>query len=89
MSFVSLQVGDAPPPGVTATDWTADLTDFAATAALIASLDLVIAVDTAVAHLAGALARAVSATRRMWKAPSVERWPIETIVVFGSFAAIV
>jgi hypothetical protein len=31
------------------------LTDFAETAALVASLDLVITVDTAVAHLAGAL----------------------------------
>jgi tetratricopeptide (TPR) repeat protein len=33
------------------------LTDFGATAALMASLDLVITVDTSVAHLAGALAR--------------------------------
>jgi tetratricopeptide (TPR) repeat protein len=38
-------------------DLTADLTDFAETAALIASLDLVITVDTSVAHLAGALGR--------------------------------
>ncbi len=36
-----------------------ELTDFAETAALIANLDLVIAVDTAVAHLAGALAKPV------------------------------
>lgn len=36
-------------------DLTADLTDFAETAALIACLDLVITVDTSVAHLAGAL----------------------------------
>jgi tetratricopeptide (TPR) repeat protein len=35
------------------------LTDFADTAALIATLDLVIAVDTSVAHLAGALGRPV------------------------------
>jgi tetratricopeptide (TPR) repeat protein len=38
-------------------DFTADLTDLAATAALISRLDLVIAVDTAVAHLAAALGR--------------------------------
>ncbi len=35
----------------------AELSDFADTAALIANLDLVIAVDTSVAHLAGALGR--------------------------------
>ncbi|HEX5244474.1 MAG TPA: tetratricopeptide repeat protein [Tepidisphaeraceae bacterium] len=35
-------------------DWAADLKDFADTAALIANLDLVIAVDTAVVHVAGA-----------------------------------
>jgi tetratricopeptide (TPR) repeat protein len=36
-------------------DLTADLTDFVETAALIGCLDLVITVDTSVAHLAGAL----------------------------------
>ena len=36
-------------------DWTAELTDFADTAALVKCLDLVISVDTSVAHLAGAL----------------------------------
>ncbi|HEY2134645.1 MAG TPA: tetratricopeptide repeat protein [Xanthobacteraceae bacterium] len=61
VSFVSLQVGPhaadvtALPPG-TITDVSAELTDFAETAGVIANLDLVIAVDTAVAHLAGALA---------------------------------
>jgi hypothetical protein len=40
-------------------DFAADLHDFAETAALVANLDLVISVDTAVAHLAGALGRPV------------------------------
>ena len=40
-------------------DFTADLHDFADTAALIANLDLVIGVDTAVVHLAGALGKPV------------------------------
>ncbi|MBF0108483.1 MAG: tetratricopeptide repeat protein [Magnetococcales bacterium] len=38
-------------------DFSADLSDFFDTAAVIASLDLVITVDTAVAHLTGALGR--------------------------------
>ena len=45
--------------GFPVADFSADLTDFAETAALIANLDLVITVDTAVAHLAGAMARPV------------------------------
>lgn len=40
-------------------DYTSDLHDFADTAALMANLDLVISVDTASAHLAGALGRPV------------------------------
>ena len=40
-----------------AIDLTADLTDFAETAALVSCLDIVISVDTSVAHLAGALGR--------------------------------
>jgi Tfp pilus assembly protein PilF len=40
-------------------DFTADLADFAETSALMACLDLVISVDTSVAHLAGALGRPV------------------------------
>ena len=59
VSFVSLQVGAGPCPRLQLTDWTAELDDFADTAALIAALDLVIGVDTAVVHLAGALGRPV------------------------------
>lgn len=63
VSFVSLQKGPAasqsPPPGVSLHDWTDDLHDFGETAALIEALDLVIGVDTAVVHLAGALGRPV------------------------------
>lgn len=40
-------------------DLTGDLADFADTAALISNLDLVITADTAVAHLAGALAKPI------------------------------
>jgi tetratricopeptide (TPR) repeat protein len=62
-TFVSLQK-DPRPDDRTALlerseiiDLSADLTDFAETAALAACLDLVITVDTSVAHLAGALGR--------------------------------
>ncbi|TAL09917.1 MAG: hypothetical protein EPO00_05200, partial [Chloroflexota bacterium] len=57
VSFVSLQKERAPPSAWL--DAAPDLADFADTAALICELDLVIAVDTAVAHLAGALAKPV------------------------------
>jgi tetratricopeptide (TPR) repeat protein len=40
-------------------DWADELADYAETAALMAELDLVVTVDTSVAHAAGALARPV------------------------------
>jgi tetratricopeptide (TPR) repeat protein len=62
-TFVSLQKDARPDDSTTLLersdiiDLTADLTDFAETAALASCLDLVITVDTSVAHLAGALGR--------------------------------
>jgi Flp pilus assembly protein TadD len=59
-NFVSLQVPrpEVPPP-LRMIDPTAELSDFADTAALMEALDLIITVDTSVAHLAGALGRPV------------------------------
>ncbi|KVK90382.1 tetratricopeptide repeat protein [Burkholderia cepacia] len=63
-TFVSLQVGirtrDADAFAASGVlSFEADLKDFAETAALVDALDLVIAVDTSVVHLAGALGRPV------------------------------
>lgn len=65
VQFISLQKGPSaaqaahPPPGLELHDCTEDLHDFADTAALVENLDLVISVDTSVAHLAGALGKPV------------------------------
>ncbi|MBJ6801192.1 tetratricopeptide repeat protein [Geomonas sp. Red259] len=61
-SFYSLQVGEAAAgpgefPGLI--DFTSAIRDFGDTAAFIAQLDLVISIDTSVAHLAGALGKSV------------------------------
>ena len=53
VDFVSLQVDQEPPSGVM--ELGRELKDFADTAAALLSMDLLITVDTAVAHLAGAL----------------------------------
>ena len=65
VSFFSLQLGDAnrqlelSPLAGQIIDLTAQIRDFADTAALVNQLDLVISIDTAVAHLAGTLGKPV------------------------------
>lgn len=65
VQFFSLQIGEGvnelanAGPEVSLIDYTERLHDLSDTAALIANLDLVIGVDTAVIHLAGALGRPV------------------------------
>jgi hypothetical protein len=65
IEFFSLQKGAAArqattvPAGMKLTDWSAELEDFAETAALVHNLDLIITVDTSIAHLAGAMGKQV------------------------------
>jgi len=62
-TFISLQKGKGeqeaatPMPGQPILHLGSDIVDFSDTAAIVAQLDLVICVDTAIAHLAGALGR--------------------------------
>ncbi len=63
ITFYSLQKGQGedeaknPPAGQPLIHLGSDIEDFADTAAIVAQLDLVICVDTAIAHLAGALGK--------------------------------
>jgi len=63
--FYSLQVGEGseqlqnPPGGMKVHDYTNEFGDFSQTAAFIANLDLVITIDSAAAHLAGAMKKQV------------------------------
>jgi tetratricopeptide (TPR) repeat protein len=65
VTFISLQKGAAAQevhaltPDCPLVDFTDDLHDFADTAALVENLDLVISVDTSVAHLVGAMGKPV------------------------------
>lgn len=60
VNLISLQVPKSPISAkIRLHDWTDEIKDWADTAALVDNLDLILTVDTAVAHLAGALGKPV------------------------------
>jgi len=71
IEWLSLQK-DGDPEGFPLLNLMGEMADFADTAALIANLDLVISVDTAVAHLAAAMGKPVWLLNRF---DSCWRWP--------------
>jgi hypothetical protein len=62
-TFVNLQFGEPPPAGADWIDVGSKLRDWDDTVAVISQLDLVIAVDTAVVHIAGAMGKPVWVVR--------------------------
>jgi hypothetical protein len=78
--YVSLQKGapaaeaQTAPAALRLVDWTDELQDFADTATLVEALDLIITVDTSVAHLAGALGKPVWLLNRL---DTCWRWLLE------------
>lgn len=78
VAFYSVQKGEAgaqaaaPPAGMKLADLTGRIRDFSDTAALLSHLDLVISIDTSVAHLAGAMG--VPAWVLLSRAP---HWPYQ------------
>ena len=80
IDFICLQkiVPDADKPLVAATpnmlDLSAALTDFGTTAAVLANVDLLVTVDSAVAHVAGALGRPVTV---LSPSPADWRWGLQ------------
>ena len=65
VTLYSLQMGKEadeaknPPGGMKLVDYTQEIRDFSDTASLIENLDLIVSIDTAVAHLAGSLGKPV------------------------------
>jgi hypothetical protein len=82
VELVLLQVGgdrdQSKPWDQYVSDWLPDSADFAATAATVAGLDLVISVDTSTAHLAGAMGRRCWLLLPYSAAPRWLRWRCDT-----------